>query len=262
MFQPQPREYSKGETRRHRVAVLIPCLNEEQTIAEVVRQFRAELPGAVVYVCDNGSSDRTAERACEAGAEVIVERRRGKGRAVRRLFSNAEADVYLMVDGDGTYPAEAVRGLLRPVLDGRVDMTVGSRWHERSGSRSKAINLWGNRLLRFATNLIFDSSLTDVLSGYRAFSKEFVERARVSSTGFEVEVELTVKAIRRGGRVVEVPVELRPRPRGSRSKIRLWRDGVAIMVKLLVMSYGHKPSRLSGGGSRPEGNEPYVATTR
>jgi hypothetical protein len=175
---------------------------------------------------------------------VVVEARRGKGHAMRRLFSQVEADAYLMVDGDGTYPPGAAASLLRPVLEGRAEMAVGSRWHELSDSPCKAVNLCGNRLFRCATNMIFGTSLTDVLSGYRALSKEFVERARLRSTGSEVEIELTAKAVGRGGRVVEVPVDLRPRPRGSRSKIRLLRDGALIALKLLTLSFAYKISKL------------------
>lgn len=243
MEPPQHTEHFAVEPPRHDVAVLIPCLNEESTVADVVRRFRAALPDAAVYVCDNGSSDRTARRAREAGAAVIEEPRCGKGRAVRRLFGEVEADVYLLVDGDATYPPEAARRLLLPVLAGQANMCVGSRWQSPGGSRGKALNRWGNRIICRLTNLVLGAALTDVLSGYRAFSREFVKGARVSSVGFEVEVELTVTAVSRGGRIMEVPIAAAPRPEGSNSKIRLVKDGLLIVGKLLSLSCARKLSQ-------------------
>src|SRR5687768_2369714 len=153
------------------IAVLIPCYNEEITIADVIAQFRDRLPDAEIYVCDNNSSDRTVERATQAGAKVFHEKRQGKGYAVQSMFRKVEADIYVLVDGDGTYPAEQIDTLIEPILRGEADMVIGSRLHETATSDFRFTNRLGNRLFRFLLNRIFGVRLTDLLSGYRAFGR-------------------------------------------------------------------------------------------
>jgi len=218
-----------------KIAILIPCYNEEVTVAEVVRGFKRELPRAEVYVFDNGSTDRTAEQAIEAGAIVRREDRRGKGHVVQTMFRQVEADIYVMVDGDGTYQASAAHGLIEPILRGQAEMVIGARWTNDSRSKARAVNLLGNRLFRATVNSLFGAGLNDVLSGYRAFSREFVKGVKLTGGGFETEVELTIKAVTGGRRVVEVPISLAERPRGSHSKISVLSDGVAILGAVLSL---------------------------
>ncbi len=229
-----------------KIAVLIPCYNEELTIAKVVRDFRAQIPDANIYVFDNNSSDRTVECAQEAGAFIGHERRQGKGFVVQSMFSQVEADIYVMVDGDNTYPAEDVHKLIEPVVLGKAEMVVGSRLMPSSESEFRALNKFGNGLFLQAINFIFKVKLTDVLSGYRAFSREFVKSIPIFGGGFETEVELTVKALARGYRIAEVSVRLTPRPEGSFSKIRIVQDGFVILNSILSLVRDYKPLTFFG----------------
>lgn len=238
---------TRARNARPRVAVLIPCYNEEPTVARVVEEFRAELPEAEVYVFDNNSADGTAAEARRAGAQVRTERRQGKGFVVQAMFRDVDADVYVMVDGDGTYPPGAVRRLLEPVVAGEADMAVGSRLHADSRSEFKQLNRWGNRLVLAALNSAFRVRLTDVISGYRAFSRDFVKQAPLFGGGFEIETELTIKAVARGYRIVEVPVDLTHRPQGSHSKIQIVRDGALILNTILALFRDYKPLTFFGG---------------
>ena len=230
-----------------RVAVLIPCYNEESTVGQVVRQFRDQLPGASIYVFDNNSSDQTAACARQAGATVLSEMRQGKGFVTQSMFRQVDADVYVMVDGDETYPADAVHRLLAPVIAGQADMVVGSRLHEESDSEFKQLNALGNRLVLRVLNAIFRVQLTDILSGYRAFNRKFVKGLPLFGGGFEIETELTIKAIERGLRIVEIPINLTHRPPGSHSKIRFFRDGVIILHTILSLFRDYKPLTFFGG---------------
>jgi glycosyltransferase involved in cell wall biosynthesis len=216
------------------IAVLIPCLNEELTIERVVASFHEQLPCARIYVYDNGSTDATAERARIAGAIVGTERARGKGNVVRRMFRDVAADVYVLVDGDGTYPAASVHDLLQPVLDGTADTVVGSRLHHSSQSEFRALNRIGNWLFRTAIRLFRGVRTTDLLSGYRVFTVECVRSFDLRSSGFEIETEITLETYRRGMRVAEVAVDLGQRPEGSTSKIRLFRDGLLVARTLFA----------------------------
>ena len=229
-----------------RVAVVIPCLNEAQTIGTVVADFRLALAEAEIFVFDNGSTDGTVETAQAAGALVMREPRRGKGYAVQAIFQNVDADVYLLVDGDDTYPAERVRSLLAPVLNGEADMVVGSRTLPASRSDFRPLNLLGNRLYQHVINLIFGTRLTDILSGYRCLSARLVQGVPIAVTGFEVEAELTIKALERGYRIIEVPVDLRARPAGSHSKLRLAPDGLRILWTILSLFRDYKPLTFFG----------------
>ncbi len=234
------------EMDRQRVAVLIPCYNEQLTVGQVVRDFRAELPRADIYVFDNNSEDRTVEMAREAGAHVFFERRQGKGYVVQRMFTDVEADVYVMVDGDGTYPAAYVHNLIAPVLSGEADMVVGSRLADESDSQFKMLNRLGNRLFLTAINIIFKTRLSDILSGYRAFSRHFVKNIPLFGGGFETETELTIKALGRGYQIIEFPVDLQQRPAGSFSKIRIGHDGLMILNTILALFRDYKPLTFFG----------------
>ena len=229
-----------------RIAILIPCFNEELTIGQVVRDFRAQLPDADIYVFDNNSADRTVEVAREAGARVAFERRQGKGYVLQAMFRDVQADIYVMVDGDNTYPPAQVHKLIAPVLAGEADMTVGSRLSTQSQSEFKALNRLGNRFFQNTLNFIFKVRLSDILSGYRAFNREFVKNIPIFGGGFETETELTIKALVRGYRIVELPVDLKARPEGSFSNIRILRDGFVILNSILTLFRDYKPLTFFG----------------
>ena len=245
---PAPEDVVREGIRRarSRIAVLIPCYNEEMTVGDVVTQFRTQLPSATVYVFDNNSSDHTADRAIAAGATVFHEQRQGKGYVTQAMFRQVDADVYVMVDGDGTYPASAVHSLLAPILRGKADMVVGSRLHAQSSSEFRQLNALGNRLVLRLLNSIFRVKLTDILSGYRSFTRKFVKGLPLFGGGFEIETELTIKAIERGFRIVEVPINLTHRPAGSHSKIKFFRDGVIILNTVLALFRDYKPLTFFG----------------
>src|SRR5436190_9954301 len=229
------------------IAILIPCYNEERTIAEVVSAFRSELPQARIFVFDNNSTDRTVECAMTAGATVLSEPRQGKGFVVQSMFRRIEADVYIMVDGDGTYPAPEVHRLIDPILKDEADMVVGSRLQADTASEFRSINRWANRLVLTILNSMFRVKLTDILSGYRAFNRKFVKTLPVFGGGFEIETELTIKAVARGFRIVEIPTRLTARPEGSHSKIKLFRDGFLILNTILALFRDYKPLTFFGG---------------
>ena len=233
--------------RAARVAILIPCYNEAPTIATVVRRFREALPEAAIFVFDNDSTDATAELARGAGASVIAEHRRGKGHVVQSMFRKVEADIYVMVDGDDTYPAELVESLIAPVRAGQADMVIGSRLHRSSRSRFRPLNRLGNGMCRALLGLIFGVRLTDLLSGYRAFSRRLVRTVPLFGGGFETETEMTIKALHRGFRILEVPVDLVERPAGSQSKIRVVHDGIVILTTILALFRDYKPLTFFGG---------------
>jgi glycosyltransferase involved in cell wall biosynthesis len=231
--------------RGRRIAVLIPCYNEELTIAGVVQDFHRELPGAAIYVFDNNSADQTIVRAEEAGAIIGREPRQGKGNVMQAMFRDVDADIYVLVDGDATYPAEAVHDLIAPVARREADMVVGARLHDRS--EFKALNRTGNRIFRWVLNFIFQEKLQDILSGYRVFSRRFVKGLPLFGGGFEVETELTIKALERRERIIEIPIDLISRPEGSHSKIRLFRDGIGILFTILALFRDYKPLTFFGG---------------
>jgi glycosyltransferase involved in cell wall biosynthesis len=228
-----------------RVAVLIPCYNEEQTIAKVVADFRASLPGADIWVFDNNSSDATALRAVEAGARVVPEPRQGKGNVVRSMFRQVDADAYVLVDGDDTYPAEAAQGLLAPVLAGEADLVVGDRLSSRAYDEQnrRPMHGFGNRLVRWLINRLFGSRLGDIMSGYRAMSRAFVKTMPVLSTGFEIETEMTLHALDRRWRLQEVPIAYRDRPEGSESKLSTLTDGMRVLRLIALVFKDYKPMR-------------------
>lgn len=229
-----------------RIAVLIPALNEEQTIASVVHAYRAVCPNARIIVFDNASTDATSRLAREAGAEVRMEMRRGKGNVVQSMFRAINAEVYVMVDGDGTYPADRIHDLIKPILDGTADMVIGSRLLKGTGSEFRLRNRMGNLFYAMLLRRLFGIRITDLLSGYRAFSRRVVKTLPLLGGGFETEAEMTIKAIHRGFQLVEVPVTLTSRPEGSSSKIRIVQDGFLILNAMISLFRDYKPLTFFG----------------
>jgi len=225
---------------KDKIAVLIPCLNEELTIGKVVRDFREQLPEAEIHVFDNASTDSTRQIAQEAGAIVHAEERRGKGYVVQSMFQTVEADIYVMVDGDDTYPAEVVHDLIGEVAADNADMVVGSRFLAEHSS-FRTLNRLGNQLFLGVINGMLGTRLTDVLSGYRAMSRRLVKGLPLFVRGFEIEVEMTIKTLTRDYRLIEKPAQLRDRPEGSHSKIRKLRDGSRILWTIFALVRDYKP---------------------
>ena len=211
-----------------RIAVLVPCYNEEAAIATVVRDFRAALPGAVIYVYDNNSQDQTVARAREAGAVVRSELRQGKGNVVRRMFADIEADIYVLVDGDDTYDADAGPRMIRSAIENGADLLTARRIHTEAAAYRTG-HVLGNRMLTGLTALLFNVQLSDMLSGYRVFSRRFVKSFPFTAEGFGIETELTVHAVRLMMPMAEMDTRYKERPVGSVSKLNTWRDGFRIL---------------------------------
>ena len=226
--------------REPKVVILIPCLNEEHSIAKVIQDFKARIPEAEVIVFDNGSTDRSVEIATTEGAKIYHEKRRGKGLVVQSMFQKIDADIFVMVDGDDTYPADRVRALIEPVRLDQADMVTGSRILEGE-SQFRWLNRLGNLFFQNLINFIFKSKLTDILSGYRCMNRKVVKRLPLFARGFDIEVELTVKALERRYRLAEIPVVLRSRPKGSFSKIRVVSDGIKILTMIFALMRDYKP---------------------
>lgn len=216
------------------VAVLVPCRDEERTIGAVVRDFRSFLPGCQVHVCDNGSTDATAARAVQAGAQVSREPRPGKGRALRRLFLDADADVYVVVDGDGTYDAAAAPRLVRALHDGGLGMVVAARVPVSAAAHDRYGHRLGNAVVSRLVRLLHGGQLTDVLSGYRVLSREVVAGLALTSTGFEVEAEMTAHALASGAGCAEVAAPYSSRHPSAPSKLRTCRDGCRILRRVVA----------------------------
>lgn len=226
---------------KKRVAVLIPCYNEEKTIGKVVDDFKKALPEAQIFVYDNNSTDNSEKIAVECGATVRNELRQGKGYVVQRMFMDIDADIYIMVDGDDTYPAEEIRALIKPIESGIADMVVGDRLKDLQDGEMKSLNLFGNKLIRSFLNTLFRVELRDILSGYRVFNREFVRNVPIRSEGFEIETEITLKALERDMRIVEVPISFQDRPDGSFSKINHFGDGIRIFRTMLRILRDYRP---------------------
>lgn len=229
----------------YRIAVLVPCYNEAVSIAQVVAAFRAALPEATVFVYDNNSRDGTADIARAAGAEVFEEKRQGKGFVVRRMFNDVEADLYVLVDGDATYDAPSVRGMIARLLADRLDMVVAIRVDQvraayRAGHRT------GNRLLTGFVASVFGPRFNDMLSGYRVFSRRFVKSFPMLSGGFEIETELTIHALELGLAVAEIETPYYARPDGSASKLNTWRDGYRILSTIFELYRTERPLSFFG----------------
>ena len=228
------------------VAVLVPCYNEALTIAKVVDDFRRVLPDATVYVYDNNSSDGTADIARAHGAVVRTERRQGKGNVVRQMMRDIDADYYLMVDGDDTYPAEAAPDLLAPLLADEADMCVGDRLSNGTygEENDRAFHGFGNNLVRFLIKLIYGFEFSDVMTGYRAYNAVFAKTMPVLSPGFEIETELSIHAVDKRWRIQEVPIDYRDRPEGAESKLNTFSDGMKVLLMILSLFKDYRPLAL------------------
>ena len=230
------------------VAVLIPCYNEAITIAKVVDDFRRVLPDATVYVYDNNSSDGTAEIALAHGAKVRHESHQGKGHVVRSMLRHIDADYYIMVDGDDTYPAEAAEALLRPLIEDEADMCVGDRLSNGTyGSENdRAFHGFGNTLVRKLIKLLYGFEFQDVMTGYRSFNKVFAKTLPILSDGFAIETEMSIHAVDKCWRIANVPIEYRDRPEGSESKLSTFSDGRKVLRMIMSLFKDYKPLALFG----------------
>ncbi len=237
---------NETEAGGHRIAVLVPCYNEEAAIARVVADFRANLPDAVIYVYDNNSTDRTVEVARAAGATVRTESRQGKGYVVRRMFSDVDADVYVLVDGDATYDAPSARRLVARLVEGGLDMVVGAR-RDQEQAAYRFGHRFGNRVLTGFVAQVFGATFEDLLSGYRVFSRRFVKSFPGLSGGFEIETELTVHALNLELPVDEIETPYFARPEGSVSKLSTWRDGLRILRTIVRLYRAERPLPFFGG---------------
>ena len=229
------------------IAVLIPCYNESQTIAKVVKDYREALPEAVIYVYDNNSTDHTDEAAREAGAIVRYEYRQGKGNVIRSMFRDIDAECYLMIDGDDTYPAENARSMVNHILSGRADMVIGDRLSSTYFTENKRpFHNTGNRLVRGLINTIFTSDIKDIMTGYRAFNYEFVKSFPILSKGFEIETEMSIHALDKNFKLLEVPVTYSDRPAGSVSKLNTYKDGFRVLKTIARLFRDYKPFAFFG----------------
>lgn len=228
----------------YRVAVLLPCYNEEKTIGKVVRDFREVLPSADIYVYDNNSTDRTVEEATVAGAIVRHEYTQGKGNVIRRMFREVEADCYLMADGDDTYPAHHAPDMVKEVLEKQADMVIGDRLSSTYFTQNKRpFHNFGNRLVRSLICHLWHTKVKDIMTGYRAFSRSFVKLYPVMSGQFEVETEMTIHALDKNFRLVEIPIDYRDRPEGSNSKLNTFSDGFKVLRTIFTLFKEYRPMR-------------------
>ena len=225
-----------------KIAVLIPCYNESLTIEKVVSDYKEALPEATIYVYDNNSSDHTDELARKAGAKVVYEYRQGKGNVIRSMFRDIDAECYLMIDGDDTYPAENAREMVDLVLNKGVDMVIGDRLSSTYFTENKRpFHNMGNRIVRSLINHLFHSNVKDIMTGYRAFSRLFVKSFPVLSKGFEIETEMTIHALDKNFLLEEIPVTYRDRPEGSESKLNTVSDGMKVLKTIASLFRDYKP---------------------
>ena len=225
-----------------KIAVLIPCYNESKTIVKVVEDWKKELPEATIYVYDNNSNDNTAEIAKAAGAIVRHEYQQGKGNVIRRMFREIDAEAYIMIDGDDTYPAEFGREMVDKVLDRKVDMVVGDRLSSTYFTENKRpFHNFGNTLVRKSINLLFKNDIKDIMTGYRAFSYNFVKTFPVLSKGFEIETEMSIHAVDKNMLVENVVIDYRDRPDGSESKLNTYSDGLKVLKTIARLYRTYKP---------------------
>lgn len=226
-----------------KTVVLIPCYNEEVTIEKVIKDFKKELPDADIYVYDNNSKDKTAEIANANGAIVKHEYKQGKGNVVRSMFYDIDADIYVMVDGDDTYPAEFVHKLIEPVVEGRADMAIGDRLSNGTYQKEnkRHFHEFGNNIVKKGINLLFKTNLKDIMTGYRVFSKKFVKNMPVMSPKFEIETEMSLYALDKKFTIEEIPIVYRDRPEGSESKLNTISDGIKVVKTIIKMFKNYKP---------------------
>ena len=226
-----------------KIAVLIPCYNEELTIEKVIKDFKKELPNADIYVYNNNSKDKTAEIAKKNGAIVKNEYRQGKGNVVRTMFREIDADIYVMVDGDDTYPAEFVHQLIEPIRNGEADMTIGDRLSNGTyqEENKRHFHELGNNLVKKSINILFNTDLKDIMTGYRVFNKMFVKNMPVMTPKFEIETEMTLYALDKKYIIKEIPIIYRDRPEGSVSKLNTISDGIKVVKTIVNMFKNYKP---------------------
>lgn len=226
-----------------KIAILIPCYNEEKTIEKVIKDFKKELPQADIYVYDNNSVDNTEKIAIECGAIVKHEYKQGKGNVVRTMFYDIDADIYVMVDGDDTYPAEFVHKLIEPVVEKKADMVIGDRLTNGTYQKEnkRMFHEFGNNLVKKAINVLFKTNLKDIMTGYRVFNKKFVKNMPVMSPKFEIETEMSLYALDKGFVIKEIPIDYRDRPEGSVSKLNTISDGIKVVKTIVKMYKDYKP---------------------
>ena len=227
--------------KKEKIAVLIPCYNEQLTVEKVVNDFKRELPKADIFVYDNNSKDKTAELAKKAGAIVVPEFNQGKGNVVRSMFRDIDADIYVLVDGDDTYPADEVEKLIEGVRNG-YDMVIGDRLSSTYYTENKRpFHNFGNDLVRWLINRIFRNNIKDIMTGYRAFSKKFVKTNAIMSPGFQIETELTISALEYRYNIKSIPIQYRDRPEGSSSKLNTVSDGIKVLLTLFDLAKDYRP---------------------
>ncbi|MDR3581011.1 MAG: glycosyltransferase family 2 protein [Oryzomonas sp.] len=224
-----------------RCAVVIPCYNEEMTIGKVIRDVRAVLPQAEICVFDNNSTDRTVQQAREAGAKLFREKRQGKGFVIQSMFSKVEADIYVMVDGDDTYDLHRLPEMVAKVERDQADMVVGSRLSSFTKESFRPLHTFGNRLVAWLIDRFFGGSLTDIMSGLRVMNRDFVKNINITAAGFEVETEMTIKALKHNAVISEMAISYRERPQGSFSKLNTYRDGILVLRTILMIFKDYKP---------------------
>ena len=229
------------------IAVVIPCYQEALTIGKVIADFRRELPDAHIYVYDNNCTDGTAEIAAKAGAIVRREKRQGKGYAVAAMFEQINEDILVMVDGDDTYEASHVHKLLEPILRGDADMTAATRLTTHGEGSFRPLHVAGNKMVCGIINWMFKSNVSDIFSGYRAFTRESARQIPITARGFDVETELTLQALYRGQVIKELPAPYRSRPEGSFSKLNTFSDGFLVLLRLFLIVKSYKPLTFFGG---------------
>lgn len=229
--------------RSNQIAILIPCYNEGQTIFDVVSEFKAALPEANIYVYDNNSTDNTIEEAKRAGAIVKCETKQGKANVVRSMFRDVDADIYVMSDGDLTYPANQINELIAPIIDQTADLVVGNRfdWGGYQKENKRQFHQFGNTLVKGLVNKLFIANLNDIMSGYRAFNKRFIKSYPVTCNGFELETEMTVFALNNNLTITEVPISYKDRPEGSLSKLNTFNDGRKVLLTIFNLYRHYKP---------------------
>lgn len=234
--------------QQEKIAVMIPCYNEEATISTVIADFRRELPEAEIYVYDNNSTDTTYELAVACGAIVKKEPRQGKGNVIRQMFFDIDADYYLMVDGDDTYPAEAVHGLLDKLRSGEADMVIGDRLSNGTyfDENKRPFHDFGNNLVKNTITRLYKTKIRDVMTGYRGFNRIFVKSFPIMSSGFQIETELTIHALDKKFKLVELPIDYRDRPEGSESKLNTFSDGFKVIMMIVKMWKDYKPLMFFG----------------
>ena len=233
--------------KKKKIAVLIPCYNESKTIKKVITDYKKALPDADIYVYDNNSTDGTDKIAKEAGAIVRYEYKQGKGNVIRTMFREIDADCYLMVDGDDTYPAEDAKKMCDIILEGKADMVIGDRLSSTYFTENKRpFHNFGNRLVRFLINKIFNNDVKDIMTGYRAFNYQFVKTFPILSKGFEIETEMTIHAVDKNFKLVEIPTQYRDRPDGSVSKLNTYSDGLRVLKTIATLFKEYKPQFFFG----------------